>query len=293
MAYGKKKQYRRKLYNAPYKKRSYRRAARSRRPKGLFAKRVRKVIERTAEQKCANYFYAGKELYNTNSASFQNQVLILTADSTTNGSYQIQQGTFQGQRIGNKVTTKKVSLKGTVLVNTVYDATTNYNPCPMYITMWIIKLKPHLTDEVATLDTVVQQSFFQQGNTSTGFAGTIVDMQKTVNQNHVTLLKKRVFKVGMAEVVSSSGNNVNNTIQQKFMNNDASMARMFSMDITKCIPKVQAFNDGTNITVARRTYMFFSACRLDGGAIVTSIGAVTGPIPAYLNLGLQYNYTDV
>jgi len=276
-----------------YKRRTGRYASRSKTVRGSFAKRVRKVVERTAEQKVQDYFYGNKELYPTISAQFANQVLILTSDTTSNATYSLAQGTYQGQRIGNKVSTKKCTIKGSIACNPTFENTYNYNPNPMYATMWIVKLKPHLTDDVATLETVVSNSFFQSGNTAVGFVGTIVDMSKNPNQNHITVMKKRVFKVGMANYNSAFASNNPNQINQQFSNNDSSLSRMFSMNITKLMPKVQAFNDGTNITVARRVYLFWSVCRQDGGPIVTSAGAVTGPIPCYFSIGLQYSYTDV
>jgi len=260
--------------------------------KGLEAM-VKKLMEKNAEAKVADYYFSNKELYPTPSASFANQILILTGDSTSNSTYQIQQNSYQGGRIGNKVTTKKCVLKGSVCINSSWDATTNDNPQPLFVTMWIVKLKPHLTDEVSTLDTVVNNSFFQSGSNSVGFAGTMVDMCKTVNAQHITLLKKRVFQLGMAQYMSGTGVSSGNNRNQQYANNDSSQTKLFNMDITKLIPKTQSFNDGTNNSVDRRVYLFFSMCRVDGGAITTSLGAVTGPIPVYGNIGVEYQYTDM
>jgi len=272
-----------------YKRRAYRPSA-----SGTFAKRVKNVIQKTAEAKVVDYFIGNKAITSVLASDWMSKnVLILTADTTANGMYQISQNSYQGGRIGNRVTTRSAILKGSIVCNAFYDGTNNYNPQPMFVTMWIVKLKPHLNDDVATLDTVRGSSFFQHGGNAVGFAGSIVDMQKTVNQNHVTLLKKRVFKVGMGNYVSGYGVNTANNANQQYNTNDAVMSKLFKMNITKIMPKAQSFNDGTDITVARRVWMFFSVCRVDGGLIQTSGGYDTGTIPVYANIGLEYRYTDV
>lgn len=254
---------------------------------------VKNVVQSQAEVKQIDYFYSQKEIYPTGSASFTTQVLILNSNSTTNNMVNITQGTQQGQRIGNKVATKKAYLRGSVIINPTFNADTNYNPCPMYVTMWIMKLKPHLTDDISTLSTVVGNTFFQNGSTSVGFSGSMVDMCKVPNQQHVTVLKKRTFLIGNSEYVSASGSNVSNTLNQRYANNDSSMCKMFSMDITKIMPATQNFNDGTNNAVDRNLWLFFSIARTDGGLPVTQYGVPTGPVPAYSNIGFSYQYTDI
>lgn len=295
MAYRRKRQPYRRPYSRSYgRTKNARRKGFAKRPKNAFARRVKQVIRQTAETKMVDYFIANKRVTSTQSADFlAYNVLILTADTTAQGMYAISQGTNQAQRVGNKVTTKKAMLKCTLVANPLYDGTANYNPQPMYVTLWIFKLKPHLTDDIATLDSVRLNTFFQNGGTSIGFVGTMVDMQKTVNQNHVTLLKKRVYKLGMSGYVSGAGVNVANNANQQYATNDASYSRMFSMNVTKYLPKHQAFNDGTDITVQRRVWMMFTVCRIDGGEILTSGGFSTGTYPVYSNIGLEYRYTDV
>jgi len=273
-----------------YKRRTVRRPLRStngRRSASSFAARVKNVVQRSAEAKIVNYFYAQKELYLTTTASFNNGVQILTADTSGNSTYTIAQGSLQGQRGGNKVNTKSAILKGSINVNPSFSTGANYKPSPIFATLWIVKLKPYLDDNVSTLASIVSNSFFQFGSSSIGFAGTIVDMQKTPNHQQVTVLKKRVFKLGMAQYISATAVGTPDNTNQQFANNDSAMVRMFTINMTKLYPKRLEFNDGTNVANCRKIYMFWSACRQDGG-----IFEGTNPVPAYFNTGLEYRYTD-
>jgi len=295
MAFRKRSNYRKKA-GGRYKRRSYKRKSMS---KKVFNKRVRVAMQRTAETKMADYFVNNKTLTTTASGDFENWNLkILNASSlATFGTYTISQGAQQGQRIGNSITTKKCILKGTISPNLLVQQTYNFKPRPLYVTLWIFKLKPHLNDDSTTVSTVVSNSFFQQGNTSVGFAGTLLDMQKTPNTNHVTILKKRVFKVGAAATLQVgtgvTGATTEPVLEQDMNNNDFAMSKMFSMDITKIMPKKQSFNDGTDNAVQRHLWLMYTVCAADGTSITTNVGAVTGPIPCYVSMGLEYRYTDL
>jgi len=287
MAFRKRSNFKKKV-GGRYKRRTVRRTKRSKSTYGTFAKRVKNVMSRIAEKKCVDYFYAQKELYLTTQASFANQVQILTPDTGSNATTTIAQGSLQGQRSGNTVSTKSFILKGSINVNPSWSATQNDNPQPIYATMWIVKLKPYLDDNVAMLENVIDNSFFQNGSTSIGFTDRIVDMQKTVNTQQITLLAKRTFKIGMAQYMSGTGVNTGNNTNQQYANNDAAMVRMFTINLTKKMPRSYSFNDGTNIANCRRVYMFWSACRCDGGAFTASLNAT----PAFFNTGVEYRYTD-
>lgn len=267
---------------------SYKRSKRSFTPKGSFDRRVKMAMSRIAEKKCVDYFFAQKELYLTTQASFANQVQILTPDTGTNATITIAQGSLQGQRSGNTVNTKSFILKGSINVNPSWSATQNDNPQPIYATMWVVKLKPYLDDNVAMLENVIDNSFFQNGSTSIGFTDRIVDMQKTVNTQQITLLAKRTFKIGMAQYMAGLSTTTGNNQNQQYANNDAAMVRMFSINLTKRMPRSYSFNDGTNIANCRRIYMFWSACRCDGGAFSATLNAT----PAFFNTGTEYRYTD-
>lgn len=254
---------------------------------------VKKVIDSQAEKKMVQFF---------NSSGLNTSVVasdwsafnawILTSDTTSRAMYAIAQGTAQGSRVGNLIRTHKMTMRLALIINPAYGDTTNYNACPLYVTLWVVKLKDHLDDTITTLQNVVQSSFFQNSGATAAFAGDLSDLIKTPNKDQVTVLKRKVYKVGLAEVISASGNNVSNTNSNRFMNNDSSMAITDTLDLTKCIPTVQKFNDGDNLTTSRRTYLFFTSARCDGQQTLTSLGFSSGTRPYQTSIGIDYQYTD-
>lgn len=255
---------------------------------------VKTVIDSQAEKKMVQFF---------NNAGLQTSVLAsdwksfnvwtLTSDTGANSTYAIGQGTGQGNRVGNQIRTYKLMVKLAMNINPTYADPGNYNACPIYVTMWVVKLMPHLDDTIDNLQTVVQNSFFQASGTATGFAGNLGDMIKTPNKDQVTVLKKKVYKLGLSEIISSAGNNVANTASNKYMNNDSSMCLTDMIDCTKCLPAVMKFNDGDNITTNRRVYIFFTSARMDGGFTVSSFGVSTGTRPFQVSMGVDYQFTDL
>jgi len=259
---------------------------------------VKETIDAQSEKKMVQFF---------NNAGLNTSVLasdwssfnawVLTSDTTSRAMYGIAQGTSQGGRVGNQIRTYKMTLKLALFANPVYSDTTNYNACPLYVTLWVVKLNPHLEDTISSLQTVVQNSFFQNSGVSQGFQGNVSDLIKTPNKDQVIVLKKKTYKVGMSTYPSAYGTAglVANTniAAQSFSNNDASFAIIDTLDLTKCVPTVQQFNDGDNLTTSRRSYLFFTSARVDGNYTYTSFSVSNGTRPFQTSLGLDYQYTDL
>lgn len=302
MAYRKKRMYRRRP--APKKKGGVVKRAIRKAKKSIFAKRVKAVVTKLSETKIANYAVQNRSITSVASADWDQYVLNLLPQDAggTMSTVTVAQGDSQNSRDGNQIRLVSGKLTGVIKANTLYDPTTNYNPAPMRLTMWIVKLKPVLDDTLASLESVVANSFFQNGSVSTGFQSTTVDLTRTVNADHVTLVKKRTFNIGVSEYVSSYGVNNSANAYQRYMNNDTSISRMFRIDITKHLPKMMRFNDGSNnCSNSRKLWMFWSVQRFDGtlplqgpvGSGSATPGSVTGPIPAYFDLGYEFRYKDM
>lgn len=255
---------------------------------------VQSVIDGRAEKKMVQFF---------NNAGLNTSVLasdwsafnawVLTSDTTSRAMYAIAQGTGQGSRVGNQVRTYKMTMKLALFANPQYGATTNYNACPLFVTLWVVKLDPHLEDTMTTLQAVVQSSFFQASGATAAFTGDLSDLIKTPNRDQVTVLLRKVYKVGLAEYISGAGDNVSNTLNNRYMNNDSSFAIIDTVDFTKYVPTVQSFNDGDNLTTSRRTYMFFTSARVDGNPTNTNLGFATGTRPYQTSIGIDYQFTDL
>lgn len=299
MAYGKyaRKIASRKPRRYRPKKRLVKRAVRAVSTR-LFNQKVKKVLFRNSETKVVNGGREGFDLFNVKSLSWNTSVINLlpAATGSTGALYTIGQGELQGNRIGNKISTVSCVLKGCVRVHTDYNETVNYNPAPLYVQLWIVKIKPHLNDDIGALQTIVSNTFFQNGSVSIPMSGKLLDNLNMVNTSQITVLKRRVFKIGYSEVASSFGTNLPNNGNQRYMNNDFSQSRMFKIDLTKIVPKTLTFNDGTDTpSNTRKIWMFCNCLRADNQLPVTG-GAdpsTTGPIPAELEFSVDYNFKDM
>lgn len=302
MAYRKKTMQRRRP--APKKKGGVVKRAIRKAKKSIFAKRVKAVVTRLSETKVANYAVQNRTITTIASADWDLYVLNLLPQDAggTMSTVTIAQGDSQSTRDGNQIRLVSGKLTGVIKANVLYDPTYNYDPKPMRITLWIVKLKPVLDDTLASLESVVANSFFQNGAVSTGFQSTTIDLTRSVNADHVTLVKKRTFNVGAADYSSSFGVGSAANVSQRYANNDTSISHMFRIDITKHLPKMMRFNDGSNnCSNSRKLWMFWSVQRFDGtiplqgpagtGSLVP--GSTTGPTPAFFDLGYEFRYKDM
>lgn len=288
--YGKRKRVLRR--KKPASKRGVIRRAVSKAKRGMFRKAVKGVISSVAETKVCNYYYNNFGVVNTTSTAFQGTIKSLSPSGSSGAMITISQGTAAGQRVGNKLSVKKAILAGTVHINTVYDAVTNYNPCPLKVCLWIFQLKGGVTDDATSVNDVVQNYFFEFGNTSIGMSGAVVDLTRAVNTSYVTLLKKRVFSVGTQQTVSGFGVNAPNNTNQQFSSNEQIM-RMFKIDVTKILRKTYTFNDTSNTTSNRQVWCMWVPYRVDGRIPDTSTGLNTGPVPAYISWSYDFYYKDL
>lgn len=259
----------------------------------IFTKKVQKAISKTVELKKANYSVNNFALTSVSSGSFSNTVKILNPSSTTGALYFIAQGNGQGNRQANVINTRRLTIGGVIHINTTWDGTANYNMCPLYVALYIVKLKPGLADTVANLNNVIGTTFFQAGNVSVGFDGTLRDLVREPNNNAVTVLMKKVVKVGTATVPSAFAVNSGNNSNQQFGDSTVGISKMFKINATKYIPKRIYFNDTDNAPNTRNTYFFWVPLRVDGGLIQTSGGLATGTVPAYVDFSIDYSFTDI
>lgn len=256
-------------------------------------KSVKRVVNRMAETKVANYSVDSFSGVPVTSTAFSGTIKILSPASGTGGLYFINQGTGQGSRVGNSISTTKCILSGVVRVNTFFDSIYNYNPCPIYVVLYVCRLRGALEDTTANMQTVINSNFFQAGNSSTGFTGRLNDMTRNINKDQVDLLYKRAWKVGCAQYVSGFAVNSPNNSNNQFADNGGTIARLFKCNLTKCLYKKYNFNDGDNLPTTRKTYIFFVPFRSDGSVFVTSTGNTLGPQPFYVDFNVDYYFKDI
>jgi len=248
--------------------------------KGVASKNLKKIIQkeifRTAETKLVQYYNYSRDLVTpVDSGTFvTNNIFPVGIDPS---SITIPQGSGQGNRLGNSVTTRKLVFKGT-FVPKPYNATFNTGNQPMQVKMWIFydKRNPvNLPNPMA--------DFFQNGNTSKGFQSDLVDMWSPVNTDIYSILATRQFKLGCADY-SGDGNSTQNHF---FANNDFKYNCNFSIDLTKHYLKNIKFNDTTTVPTSRGLFCMIEYVAASGAQFPLGNTAVN------LQYMISYEYDDM
>lgn len=257
-----------------YKRKSY--AKKTKRVSSV-KKMIRREISKVAENKSKQQFVSNYQLYATSAASFPNNVIPLGPNSTT---LAIVQGTGSGNRIGNKITTKRLMIKGTLTCQP-QAATTNDNPRPL-----MVKMIAFYDREDPNGTPVPTSTFFQDGSSSTGFTGTLLDILKPYNTDRYRMLAQRTFKLGFSQYAGTATSVVNQGINQAYSNNDFKLACNFSLNCTKMYPQTVKFNDNLSDPMTRGLYLMWYFVAADGSTLGSAY------LPAQVTYMQDYVYED-
>lgn len=165
----------------------------------------------------------------------------------------IVQGTGQGQRCGNQVTTKKLMLRY-IIHPLPYDDGVNNTPVPQEVIVWIGYLRRNRQTEP---DLAAYSEFFQDGNTAIAPTSTLWDALLPENKDIFHICKKIRHKVGNA-LSDYMGQAYNYS-----SNNDFKLNVTRTVDCTKYLNKVLRFNDDT-AKCDSGLYMWMTAVPADG-----------------------------
>lgn len=212
---------------------------------------------------------------------------ILTSNRITNHLYDpsvqciplvpiIAQGAGQGERIGNKVRTRKATLNINMNVDSITIAS-GYVP-PMYIDVYIYKVRKSNNVTAVPLD-----QFLQYGNTSTDYDSASLFQSGNLNINRDQILlkrKKRVLLTNKAEsnqtgLALVNGSNINN-------------AHNMTVDITKFLAKNMNFQDAVTNTPEDNLYVSVVATPNDYNTLYAQ-NFVFGQFSTMV----QYSYEDL
>lgn len=273
MAYKKKRTFKRKFA----KKRGYKRksAARVKVTRG-FKIAVKRVLRRQAEKKHVNVVDLGMIIMPSNSATADGAIQQLSPGT---GSFQIQQGTGQADRVGDRIQITRCTLKGTIVPN-IYDVTTNPAPQPCVVQLIVFYDKLNTTIYPAPF---AANNFFQFGNTVAGFRNDLVDNWAMINSDRYTVVLRKHWKLGYA----AYGGTGTTAAAQAFTNNDFKLNHEFSLDMTKYLVKNVKYQDNNIDPTTRGLWFTFVATASDG----TAYGA--GRIPAHVQYSQDLTYIDV
>lgn len=189
----------------------------------------------------------------------------------------IPQGTGQGQRVGNRITTRKCIFRGIIHANP-YDATTNPAMIPVQIRMVVYRDKTLPTAQPPDART----DLFQQGSVTLGLQNDLADMILPFNEDKYRVVATKVMKLGYA-AFDTTGTQVGNG---GWHNNDFKANCEFELDVTKFLPKTVIYNDNSNTPTTPGLWCNFICSYANGGLI----GSTT--VAATLQWTLTYDYSD-
>jgi len=191
----------------------------------------------------------------------------------------IPQNATASGRIGSDIRIKRVELK---LNFTVLPAASpgNSNPKPQIVKIFFGYSKPQAGRSRQNLPPNAAL-FYKLGNVAVNPAGTVEDLTRSssINTDLYSIVKKtRNIKLGAASYETASIN------QQQFNNNDFSLFKSMTFDLTKHYPKNQHFYSTDAGSAQRGLYMYVTSVNADGTSSTIS--------PLKCSYELKMSYTD-
>ena len=246
-----------------------------------FAKSVKAIVHRMAETKIVSY-NSGTTGIGLNSIIGTNwDTNCVIAVSPYNTKLPVNQGTGQGQRIGNRISTRSLTMNA-IFVPQAYDAVFNPTPKPLNITMYFVYSKndPNASPTASGAGS----TFFQNSGSATGITGRLIDDLYRVNTDLWTVKKKVTFKLGY----SLYGGTGTSAGSQSFANNEYKLNQKISIDLTKHCHKIQKFDDNTSLPSNPVLFCLILVANADGTAS-PNVSAVL----ANMYYSLEYKYDDI
>lgn len=245
---------------------------------------VMQVLDRQREEKEA---VGGTTLLpgclQSTSASVAGNVFAVSPSSA--GVINVASGTGNGQRIGNKITTKRLIHVLTLTPAAQAIGSVNPTPLPYYIRVYWVKRKGNTINAPGTaqLTTTATANFFEigAGLGTAGFTGDLIDMGKFVNKDDYVYLTHRDYKLGPAINTQQASTTFSN-----YANNDFKFTIVDRVDLTKYCPKTILYDDDDVSTQPT----IYCICQ-----IVPADGSAANPlwVPVQWRNEVMYKYTDM
>jgi len=171
----------------------------------------------------------------------------------------VTQGTGEGQRIGNKIKPKSVTIKGFLNVDPFGAAIQ-----PVMMKMFIGKLKQSTATTQGSY-----AALYQNGNGQLPPQNNLFDCMRKINTDIFTIYHTRNFKIGGSAAPQP--------------NNDFSLSKMFSVNVTKHLNSL-IYNDATVNPTNKGLYVWFVCVPSDG----TTSAIVQASFDLSYDMELQY-----
>lgn len=271
MAFSRRSKFR-KRNRKSYRKKGKRSFARKRKTVKRVAARV---VSRAAEIKQVQAYAFRKNVYPSTSPNFGGANVFPVG--LTNATYSVSQGVGASNRVGNRITTKRLIMRGS-FSPAAYDSGTNPNPKPQ-----LVKMVFFLDRSDPNAVPVVTSNFFQMQNVNGPFLDDVVDMWRPINTDRYRIFTTKTFKVGNALYDGGGAS----TSSQLFANNDFRLCPRFRFDLTRFYPKNVKFDETNVDPTTRNLYCLVYIAAADGSL------NNSGGIPILMSYTLEYDYTDM
>jgi len=211
---------------------------------------VKRLIDSRIEDKSQNF---------DNVIDFAGYFLNTSLDAVYLGpdttSYQIAQGSGQGDRLGNVIKVKKCILKYYLTPIRQSDSL-NPIPTPQLVRVWIGNIRSNLAQKP---DATTIAELYAGGNTSFPPNETVDDMMAPVNADKFIEKYTCVHKVGHSIYTDISGTQKPDSF---FANNDFAESTFATVDCTKFFKSKLYFNDN-NLQTDSNLFMWMEAVNCD------------------------------
>lgn len=240
---------------------------------------VKQAIHRQIENKGVAQSVAKTMSNISNIANFTTgNVIQLTPSVQTNYLYTITQGTGAGNRTGNQIKLRNAVLKF-VLYPQAYNVTSNPNPKPLNILMYIVSGKKSvLSNSVADMVTICNSNIYKLGSSSSAMLGNLYDAISYINTDVLQVHYQTQFKLSPAQFYTP------NATQANYNNNDYKYNIMRRINVTKYLPKTIAFDDANNNSTSKQVFAIFAPVYADG----TSMASTIFPCSIFASMDVTY-----
>lgn len=237
---------------------------------------IQSEIAREIENKDTQSYNLQKTLVGVASPTFQDNIIQVGPNNNATEPLLIAQGVGVNSRIGNKIKTKYMMLKGT-LTPLPYDGTTNAQPTPVQVRLVLFYDKQNPSGEPQP-----STNFFQYAGANQGFLNDLTDLWRPINKDRYRILASRTFKLGYAENTALGAV----TTYANMANNDFKMNHNFRVNLTKMYPKIVKFDENNGDPTTRSLWMMFYYVSATGGAIAANQNLVN------VQWMVDYKYED-
>lgn len=201
----------------------------------------------------------------TNATTFDTQIRCLTPNTASNNGIAISQGSGEGDRRGNAITTKRGVIK-MLITPLPYNATTNTNPMPFIFKYWVVSMRQGFPSNTPSNIMGMQTDFFDSGNAVAGLTYTTADLILPINEDKWIVHTAGERKVFWQEYIGTGGPG---SVAGNGTNNDFKAFARVTINYTKYIPKIVRYTDASTAPSSKCVWLVFGCYRFDGTVLAS------------------------